>query len=129
MSNAKANAAPMNGDETMSEATENKKSRTITFRLSSEQYDQVEQAALASGEDANSWCRKLALLQLTEGFGLTKNDRLMYEEIARVRYLVGHGFRLFFESKGSPELWKKLTKDIDQHSEIIANDLISRRHP
>jgi hypothetical protein len=71
----------------MDESKETKKTRTITFRLTNEQYEQVESAALAAGEDPNSWCRKVALIQLTEGFGLTKNDRLLYEEIARVRYL------------------------------------------
>jgi hypothetical protein len=67
-------------------------------------------------------------MQTTEGFGLTKNDRLLYEEIARARYLVGHRFRLLFASKEtSAEAWKKITADIDQHSEIIADDLFSRR--
>ncbi len=113
----------------MSEMNENKKSRNVTFRLPSEQYEQVERAALAAGEDPNSWCRKAALNQLTEGFGLTKNDRLIYEEIARTRYLLGHGFRLLFESKGSPDVWKKLRNDVDKHSEIITNDLLSRRQP
>jgi hypothetical protein len=103
------------------------KSRNITFRLTNEQYEQVENAALAAGEEPNSWCRKIALNQLTEGFGLTKNDRLIYEEIARTRYLLGHGFRLLFESKGPPEIWKKLRNDIDKHSGIIADDLLSRR--
>ena len=112
----------------MEESKETKKSRNITFRLPNEQYEQVENAALAAGEDPNSWCRKAALIQLTEGFGLTKNDRLLYEEIARARYLVGHGFRLLFASKEpTAAAWKKLTADIDQHSEIIADDLLSRR--
>jgi hypothetical protein len=59
------------------ESKDIKKSRNITFRLSNEQYEQVENAALAAGEDPNSWCRKAALIQLTKGFGLTKNDRLL----------------------------------------------------
>jgi hypothetical protein len=88
----------------MDESKETKKTRNITFRLTGEQYEQVESAALAAGEDPNSWCRKVALIQLSEGFGLTKNDRLLYEEIARVRYLVGHGFRLLLGSKKSPLL-------------------------
>jgi hypothetical protein len=70
----------------MDEKKEANKSRNITFRLSSEQYDQIAKAALAAGEEPNSWCRRVALTQLTEGFGLTKNERLMYEEIARTPY-------------------------------------------
>lgn len=83
----------------MNESKETKKTRNITFRLTNEQYEQMENAALAAGEDPNSWCRKVALIQLTEGFGLTKNDRLLYEEIARVRYLVGCGFRILLASQ------------------------------
>lgn len=112
----------------MEESKETRKSRNITFRVSNEQYEQLENVALAAGDDINSWCRRIALMQTTEGFGLTKNDRLLYEEIARARYLVGHGFRLLFASKETAaDAWKKITTDIDQHSEIIADDLLSRR--
>jgi hypothetical protein len=107
---------------------ETKKSRHITFRLTSEQYEQVENAALAAGEDPNSWCRRVALVQLIDGFGLTKNDRLIYEEIARVRYLVGHGFRMLIGGQdATAEMWKKTTADADYHREVIADDLLSRR--
>ena len=112
----------------MDEGNETKKSKNITFRLSREQYEQIERAALAAGDEPNSWCRKVALLQLSEGFGLTKNDRLMYEEIARVRYLVGHGFRMLIgKQNATPEAWKKITADADYSTEIIADDLLSRR--
>jgi hypothetical protein len=67
------------------------------------------------------------LIQLTEGFGLTKNDRLIYEEIARVRYLVGHGFRMLIGGQdATAEMWKKTTEDADYHREVIADDLLSR---
>jgi hypothetical protein len=88
----------------MNESKETKKTRNITFRLTNEQYQQVENAALAAGEDPNSWCRKVALIQLTEGFGLTKNDRLLYEEIARVRYLVGPWIQVNAWVIGKPRL-------------------------
>jgi len=72
--------------------------------------------------------RKVALIQLTEGFGLTKNDRLIYEEIARVRYRVGHGFRIVIGGQdATAERWKKITADADYHREVIADDLLSRR--
>lgn len=104
------------------------KSRSISFRLTNEQYERVENAALAAGDDTNSWCRKIVLNQLSEDFALTKNDRLIYEEIARVRYLVGHGFRLLIGAQdATPEVWKKLTADADYHREVIADDLLSRR--
>lgn len=112
----------------MDENKETKKSRSVTFRLTNEQYEQMENAALAAGEEINSWCRKVALIQLSEGFGLTKNDRLLYEEIARMRYLVGNGFRLLLSSEeATAATWKKVTAQADQRSEMIADDLLSRR--
>jgi hypothetical protein len=112
------------------ENPETKKSRNITFRLSSEQYDQIARAALAGGEEPNSWCRRVALGQLTEGFGLTKNERLMYEEIARTRYLVGHGFRILFSSKEvTADTWKTITTHVDRIPEKIADSLLLRRKP
>ncbi len=112
----------------MEESKETKKSKNITFRLTNGQYEQIERAALAVGADPNSWCRKVALIQLTEGFGLTKSDRLIYEEIARVRYLVGCGFRILLSSKeATATMWKKITADADNKADIIADDLLSRR--
>ena len=78
--------------------------------------------------DPNSWCRNVALTQLTEGFGLTKNGRVIYEEIARVRYLVENGFRLLSGSdERTAAMWKEVTAQVDQRSEKIADDLLSRR--
>ena len=112
----------------MDENKETKKSRSVTFRLTNDQFEQMENAALAAGEDLNNWCRKVALIQLSEGFGLTKNDRLLYEEIARMRYLVGNGFRLLLGSEeATAATWKKVTAQADQRSEMIADDLLSRR--
>jgi|ERR1043165_5810851 hypothetical protein len=113
----------------MSEAKETKKTKLLAFRVTNEEYAQIERMALALGEDPNNWCRNIIVAEAREGFGLTKTERLLYEEIARARYLVGHGFRLLFESKGSPTTWEKITKDIDEHSEVIASDLLSRRQP
>ncbi len=112
----------------MDESKETKKSRNITFRLTREQYEQMESAALAAGEDPNSWCRKVALIQLSEGFGLTKNDRLLYEEIARVRYLVGCGFRILLASQETTAAnWRTITAQADQRAGAIADGLLSRR--
>jgi len=112
----------------MDESKEAKKSKNITFRLSRDQYEQIERAALVAGDEPNGWCRKVVLVQLTEGFGLTKNDRLIYEEIARVRYLVGHGFRMLIGGQdATAEMWKKMTADADYHRGVIADDLLLRR--
>ena len=112
----------------MSEAKEAKKTMSIAFRLMDEEYAQAESAAKAAGDNTNNWRRRLALAQAHPGYRMTKNQRLIYEEIARVRYLVGNGFRMLFGSEPiTAATWKKITADADQSSEIIADDLLSRR--
>jgi triphosphoribosyl-dephospho-CoA synthetase len=100
----------------------------IAFRVTDEEYSHIEKSALAHDVDPNTWCRNVIVTESLEGFGLTKTQRLLYEEIARTRYLMSHGFKLLFESKGSPEVWKKLRNDADKYADVIANDLLSRRN-
>jgi hypothetical protein len=88
----------------------------------------VNSSVNADGDDTNNWCRRLALAQANAGHGMTKNQRLIYEEIARVRYLVGNGFRMLPGSDPmTAATWKKITADADHSYEIIAADLLSRR--
>jgi uncharacterized protein (DUF1778 family) len=108
--------------------TETKRTRNIAFRLTDEEYDRIEKAAGASGDDPNTWCRKLALTNATEGYTFTKNERLIYQEIALLRFLVGHGFKLLFSRNDTTAAtWKKLTTQADQRSEEIVAELLSRR--
>jgi hypothetical protein len=112
----------------MEEDKETKKSRNITFRLTGEQYGRVEAAASAAGDDPNSWCRKAALGQLSEGHTFTKNERLIYQEIALLRFLLGHGFKLLFSrNKDTAEAWGKLTTQADERSDEIVAHVLSRR--
>ena len=103
------------------------KSKNIAFRLTDDEYAQIESAAIATGVNPNDWCRSLALAQSDEGHGLTSNERLIYEELARVRYLVGHGFRLLAERQMTPDMWAKLTAQAEQKAAQIAEALLSRR--
>jgi uncharacterized protein (DUF1778 family) len=112
----------------MSETKATKKARNITFRLTDEQYTQIETAALSSGEDPNSWCRKVALSQLSEGVAFSKNERLLYQEIALLRFLLGHGFKLLLgTNETTAAAWEKLTMQADQRSDTIVEELLSRK--
>ena len=114
----------------MSESNGTKKNKTIAFRLTEEEYALAESAAKAAGDDTNNWVRNVVLSQANVGKGMTKAQRLIYEELARVRYLAGHGFRLLFGPEPVTAAdWKKITADADQSSDIIAANLLSRRKP
>ncbi len=112
----------------MKENKEVKKTRNITFRLTDEEYSQVETAAEKAGDDPNNWCRKVAVDKSSEQFALSKNEHLLYQEIALLRFLVGHGFKLLLGGdETTAATWKKLTTQADQKSERIVEELLSRR--
>jgi hypothetical protein len=107
---------------------ETKRNKNIAFRLTDEEFAQVEKAASAVNDDPNTWCRRMALIQSTEGQTFTKNERLIYQEIALLRFLVGHGFKLLFSrNEATAGAWKKLTTQADQRSEEIVSEVLSRR--
>src|SRR5213078_4520649 len=112
----------------MSEPNVTKKSKTIAFRLTEEEYALAESAARAAGDEANNWVRSVVLARANTGQGMTKAQLLIYEELARVRYLAGNGFGLLLGSEPVTATdWKKITADADQSSDIIAANLVSRR--
>ena len=112
----------------MKESKETKKTRNITFRLTEEEYAQVEKAGLSSGDDPNNWCRKAAIGQSSEGHTFTKNERLLYGEVARIRFLVGHGFKLLLGGEEpTAAAWKKITTQAEEKGDRIAAELLSRR--
>ncbi len=112
----------------MKETKETKKTRNITFRLTDEEYGKVEKAGLSSGDDPNNWCRKAAIDRSSEAYALTTNERLIYQEIALLRFLIGHGFKMIFSrDETTAATWKKLTTQADQRSEEIVDEVLSRR--
>ncbi|MDQ3668396.1 MAG: hypothetical protein M3410_17840 [Acidobacteriota bacterium] len=108
--------------------SETKRTRNIAFRVTDEDYARIEKAATAAGDDPNNWCRKAAVGQLSEGHTFTKNERLIYQEITLLRFLIGHGFKLLFSSnEATAATWKKLTAQADERSEVIVSEVLSRR--
>jgi len=108
--------------------SESKRTRNIAFRVNDEDYAQIETAAAAAGDEPNSWCRKAALSKLTEGHSFTTNERLIYQEVALLRFLLGHGFKMLFNNnENTGATWKKLTAQADRKSQEIMEELLSRR--
>ena len=109
----------------MSEA---KRSKVIAFRLTDEEYTQLENTATASGDEPNNWCRNLALTVCREGPIFGQTGRLIYTELAILRFLIGHGFKLLFRRNAAEAAdWTKLTAQADQRSDEIVQELLSRR--
>ncbi len=104
------------------------RTRNVAFRVTGEEYEQVEKLATEAGLDPNTWCRKILVDALQEGSGLARNERILYGEIARLRYLVGHGFKLMLGGDHpTAAAWKKITTQVEERGEDIVAGLLSRR--
>ena len=109
----------------MSEA---KRTKYVSFRVTDEEYREIEKAAAGSGDESNNWCRKLVLSAAREGPLFGKTGRLLYTELAILRFLIGHGFKLLFSrSEADASAWTKLTTQADQKADAIVTELLSRR--
>jgi hypothetical protein len=109
----------------MSEA---KRTRHINFRVTDEEYREIEKAAAAGGDEPNNWSRGLVLSAAREGPFAGKTGRLIYTELAILRFLIGHGFKLLFSRNATDAAaWTKRTVQADQKSDQIVNELLSRR--
>jgi hypothetical protein len=106
-----------------------KKTRVVTFRLDEEMFRRLENAASAAGDDPNNWCRNLTFAELNKGHELTRNERIIFEELSRVRYLLGHGFRLLANDKLTAEEWEKMRSTAEKKPAEIAAVVLTQYRP
>ena len=110
------------------EMNEAKRTRTVSFRLTDEEYREIEKAAGAAGDEPNNWCRQLAVTAAREGPLFGKTGRLIYTELAVLRFLIGNGLRILFSrNEGEAAAWTRYTAQADQKADEIAAELMSRR--
>ena len=109
----------------MSEA---KRTKYISFRVTDEEYAEIEKAADAAHDEPNNWSRQLTLTSAREGPLFGKTGRLIYTELAVLRFLIGNGLRILFSrNEGEAAAWTKYTAQADQKADEIAAELLSRR--
>jgi len=107
---------------------EAKRIRSVSFRLTDEEYGEIEKAAGAAGDEPNNWCRQLALTAAREGPVFGKTGRLIYTELAVLRFLIGNGLRILFSrNEGEAAAWTRYTAQADQKADEIVAELLSRR--
>jgi len=104
------------------------RTRNVAFRVTNEEYEQIEKLAAEASLDPNTWCHRILVATLKEGSGLARNERILYGEIARLRFLVGHGFKLLLGGDHpTAPAWKKITTQVEERGDEIAAGLLARR--
>jgi hypothetical protein len=103
----------------------------ISYRLSVADYLRIEQEVKETTSTPNDWCREAALEKLNRGLGLSKSQRILFDQVVRAQYLIGLGLQLLADNKLTSEEWKKVRKYALENLEPIGSkaveDLLSRR--
>jgi hypothetical protein len=99
------------------------KERVITFRVTEEQYSRINDCGFNAGRSANEWCRELAVAESSKDFGMTANERILLEEIAVLRKLLG----VLAAEILSPEKLNELRENVNEHYEKYGRDVLEKR--
>jgi hypothetical protein len=104
-----------------------KKTHTVIFRVNDDEWQRIGAAAGAAGQEANDWSRQVTIMRASQPDGMTGAERLIYEELACVRYLLSHGFSLLAGEQLSTAAWEKVKVAANQKPGEIADALLARR--
>jgi len=81
--------------------------RVISFRVTEDDWLEIERAAADCGDKPHDWCRTIALETLKMPVGLTPSQRILFSQIARAGWLVENGFQLLADDTLESEHWKR----------------------
>ena len=91
----------------------------------------MEQEVKETGFTMNDWCREAALERLNAGFGLSKSQRILFDQLVRSQYLIGLGLQLLADNKLTSDEWKKVRtyarENLQQISRKALEDLLERK--
>jgi len=93
---------------------------TISFRLTDELWLRVAQQIEDTELTAHEWCRLAVLDKLNRDHGLSKSERILFEQFARGQFLVTQGFQLLAEDKLTPEEWMRYRRAANERILEIA---------
>jgi hypothetical protein len=104
------------------------KTHTIIYRVTDDEWQRIGAAAAAAdGQEINDWSRQVTITRASQPGGMTGVERLVYEELACVRYLLSHGFGLLAGEQLSAAAWEKVKAAANHKPGEIADALLARR--
>lgn len=98
---------------------------TIGFRVTDETWFAIQRQISNTDLTPHDWCRMIVLDCLNREFGLTKNERILFEQTVAIRCLIANGFQLLADDKLTTDEWKKLRMLYKEKTDIIAERALS----
>ena len=87
------------------------KERTISYRITEEEWNEIEKRAATERESPHRWARSALLEKLSRNDELTRGDRFLFHHLVRAQYLITQGFQMLADDSLTSEDWKKLRAD------------------
>ena len=84
------------------------KERTISYRITEEEWNEIEKRAAMQRESPHQWARSALLEKLHGTDELTRGDRFLFHHLVRAQYLITYGFQMLADDSLTSEDWKKL---------------------
>lgn len=103
------------------------KERAISFRVDEETYRSIENMVEGTGKKPTEWARELVESEAAKDVPMTAGERLLFEEMARVRFIVGNALKLMAGGDLTLEAWFQVLAEADQNSDRIAEELLAKR--
>ncbi len=98
----------------------------VAFRVTQEEYALAETKADQAGASVNDWAREVFVAELGNKTPLTPNEQIMFEELARLRFLVGRALGQSLGASITAEQWEAIKKESDEKAAQHAQTLLSR---
>ncbi len=94
---------------------------TISYRLTDEDFLKLEQEVNKTGLTPDDWCRLVVLDRLNQEYALSKNERFLFAQVARIQYLVSIGFQMLADDKLTTEQWRKIRVFAKENIDVVAD--------
>jgi hypothetical protein len=102
------------------------KERTISFRITEEEWSDIEKRAATVRESPHRWARSAMLEKLHGNDELTRGDRFLFHHLVRAQYLLTQGFQMLADDSLTSEDWKKLRVNAKQRVSELAENALAR---
>ena len=102
------------------------KERTISFRITEEEWRDIEKRAATVRESPHQWARSALMEKLHGNDELTSADRFLFHHLVRAQYLITYGFQMLADDSLTTEDWNKLCVNAKHKVSELAENALAR---
>jgi hypothetical protein len=103
---------------------------TIGFRVTDQTWVRIEQEIAKTDLTPHDWCRLVVLDKLDHEYALSKNEMVLFQQVARIQWILSQGFNILAHGELTVERWDRFRafarNNADRFAELALNDFRRR---